>query len=389
MELVTEPVIHSAEEAGAFAREFQLLLRYLNVSDADMEKGQMRVEVNISLQRNFQFPRPRRSFGGQVGGQAISNFQTNPKSKIHPVIQPDVRSDDRTNSKLGLNQSEGLIGRTDLPNKSVLGTKVEIKNLNSFRVAEKAIEYETKRQTEMLEKGEKIVQETRGWDEKAQKTFSQREKESSHDYRYFPDPDLPKLKLHEIFNLEDLKNALPELPWQKRDRLKKFNISDEGVEIFVQNTLIGNYFESVISSFHNNLDTIKLASNYITSDILSHLKSKPDATLPAPVNVSRLIEMIVDGEISSRGAKDILEHMHGHDDDPMKIALEKGLLQKSDESALKAIVEKVLAENETVAAEYKQGKEASLQYLIGQIMRATKGSANPQVASKILKEMLR
>ena len=326
MELVTEPVIHSAEEAGAFAREFQLLLRYLNVSDADMEKGQMRVEANISV--------------------------------------------------------------SESPDK--FGTKVEVKNLNSFKAAEKAIKYEIERMTSLFEKGKsgEIVQETRGWDEKTQKTFSQRKKESSHDYRYFPDPDLPKLKLHEIFNLEDLKNALPELPWQKRDRLKKYNISDEGVEIFVQNTLIGNYFESVISSFHNNLDLIKIASNYITSDILSHLKSKSDATLPTPVNFSRLIEMIANGEISSRGAKDILEHMHGHDDDPMKIALEKGLLQKSDESELKAIIEKIIAENETVVAEYKQGKEASLQYLIGQIMKATKGSANPQVASKMLKEIL-
>jgi len=341
MELVTEPVIHSAEEANAFAREFQLLLRYLNVSDANMEKGQLRVEVNISLLQREESP--------------ISNDQFPNKSQI-------------VNSKLG--------------------TKVEIKNLNSFRAVEKAIEYEIKRQTEILERGGKIVQETRGWDEKTQKTFSQRKKESSHDYRYFPDPDLPKLKLHEIFNLEDLKNTLPELPWQKRNRLKKYNISDEGVEIFVQNMLIGNYFESVISFFHNNLDMIKLASNYITSDILSHLKSKPDVTLPAPVNISRLIEMITNGEISSRGAKDILEHMHGHDDDPMKIALEKGLLQKSDESELKAMIEKIIAENETVVAEYKQGKETALQYLIGQIMKASKGSANPQVVAKIFKKML-
>ena len=159
MEMVTEPDFHSSSEVKEFAQEFQRLLRYLGASDADMEKGQMRVEVNISI--------------GPEG-------------------------------KLGLNQSEGSIGRTDLQDKFVLGTKVEVKNLNSFRSVERAIEYEIKRQTEVLEKKEEVKQETRGWDENDQKTFSQRSKEEAHDYRYFPDPDLPPMNPRELFDIDAL-----------------------------------------------------------------------------------------------------------------------------------------------------------------------------------------
>ena len=326
MELVTEPVIKSAEQAGAFARELQVLLRSLGVSDADMEKGQMRVEANISIS-------------------------------------------------------------TD-PNK--FGTKVEVKNLNSFRSAESAIKYELERMTKLYEEGKEadIVQETRGWDEVKGTTFSQRKKESSHDYRYFPDPDLPKLKLSEVFDIDELNKNMPELPWDKRERYTKSGLSIETSEFFVQNNLLGNYFESVIGAFHGDIEKIKLASNYIATDIVAHMKANQDVSLPTPINVTELINMIAENKISSRGAKDILEHMHGHDDHPMKIALEKGLLQKSDEGELKQLIEKVIAENETVVVEYRQGKQASLQYLIGQIMKVSKGSANPQVAKKLLEEIL-
>jgi len=326
MELVTEPVIHSAEEAGAFARELQLLLRYLGVSDANMEKGEMRVEANISV-------------------------------------------------------SSG----------SELGTKVEVKNLNSFRGAERAIDYEVKRMTDLLEngRGDEIVQETRGWDEDKQQTFSQRLKESSEDYRYFPDPDLPKLKLYETFDINELQKSLPELPWQKRERYKKIGIKDEDIEVYIANALLGDYFEQVITAFDNDKTKIKLASNYITSDVAGHIKGKEDVTLPKSNHFSELIEMIGDGKISSRGAKDILEIMHGHDDSPMKIAEEKNLIQKSSEGDLKPIVEKVIKDNQNVAEDYKAGKEASLQFLVGQVMKETKGSANPQVVIKILKDLLK
>ena len=326
MELVTEPVIKSAEEAGAFARELQLLLRTLGVSESNMEKGQMRVEANISV------------------------------------------SDD--------------------PKK--FGIKVEVKNLNSFRSVERAIKYEVERMIDLLEagKGSEIVQETRGWDENKQTTFSQRAKESSHDYRYFPDPDLPKLKLTEAFDMKALEKSLPELPWKKRERLINLGITAEAAEIFVSNNMLGDYFENVTSSFKGDKEKIKLASNYITSDIMAILKLNADVTLPAPANFIELINMIAEGRVSSRGAKEILAHMHGHDDSPEKIADEKGLIQKSDEGELKAIIEKILAENETVVAEYKQGYEPALQFLVGQVMKISKGSANPQVAKKILLEML-
>ncbi|HUD03876.1 MAG TPA: Asp-tRNA(Asn)/Glu-tRNA(Gln) amidotransferase subunit GatB, partial [Candidatus Paceibacterota bacterium] len=187
MELVTEPVIHSAEQAGNFARELQLLLRYLGASEANMEKGEMRVEANISI-----------------------------------AVDGDTQtSADNT--------------RTDAEKKPKLGTKVEVKNLNSFKAAERAIAYEIKRHTELLERGEKIVQETRGWDENTGKTFSQRKKEDSHDYRYFPDPDLPKLKLSEIdeFSQKALKKGLSELPDEKRTRYaKEFGIKPADIHIY-------------------------------------------------------------------------------------------------------------------------------------------------------------
>lgn len=204
MELVTEPVIHSAKEAGDFARELQLLLRTLGVSEANMEKGEMRVEPNISLS----------------------------------------------------------------PNPDKFGTKVEVKNLNSFKAVEKAIEYELARMQALYEAGreDEIVQETRGWDENKQTTFSQRSKENANDYRYFPDPDIPKFMLSELFDMDALKLSLPELPWQKRDRYKKdFGLGEES-ETFVIDTELAKYFETVARNLQNT-DQIKTASNYILSDI--------------------------------------------------------------------------------------------------------------------------
>src|SRR3989344_7843479 len=220
MELVTEPVIHSAKEAADFAREFQLLLRYLGVAEANMEKGEMRVEANISITRSD--------------------------------LSPDLRSD-------------------------LLGTKVEVKNLNSFKVVEKAIEYEIKRQTKILEEGEKIAQETRGWDEQKGETFSQRQKEESHDYRYFPEPDIPKMKLSEFpeFSIEALKKELPELPKAKRERYTKdFEIKKNDIEIFIQNKKLAEFFE-VVAKILGEKKLIQLSANYIINDGVN------DTILPA------------------------------------------------------------------------------------------------------------
>lgn len=326
MELVTEPVIHSSREAGDFGRELQLLLKYLGVSEANMEKGQMRVELNISI------------------------------------------SDD--------------------PNK--LGTKVEVKNINSFRAVERAAEYEIKRMTELLEegKGDDIVQETRGWDEGKQSTFSQRKKENANDYRYFPDPDLPKLFLNEIFDLEKIESELPELPKAKRIRYQnEYGIKDEDIESYITDQELGSWFEQV-AIILNSKEKIKTASNYITSDYLGLKKSNLDIKLPEVKNFVELIEMVTDNKISSRGAKDILAMIVIEDNSPVAIAEAKGLLQKNDEGELKSIIQKIIDSNPAVVETYKGGKENAIMSLVGQVMKETGGSANPQLVTKLLKELL-
>ena len=332
MELVTKPcTFESMEEAAnagtKFAKEFQLLLWYLNVSEANMEKGEMRVEVNISVSKD---------------------------SKI-------------------------------------LGTKVEVKNLNSFRSVERAIKYELGRMKELIEenKVDEIVQETRGWDEGKQKTFSQRKKESSQDYRYFPDPDLPKLKLHEAFDLAKMKKKLPELPEAKRVRYKKdFGIKDEDIEVYINDTELGTWFEE-ISRILLDKDKIKIVSNYITTDFMGLKKANLDIQCPSANNMAELSSMIVEGKISSRSAKDILAMIVLKDASPLKIAKENNLLQSNDTEALKAIAQKIIDSNPKVVADYKGGKEQALMSLVGQIMKETKGSANPTITKQILKNMLK
>ncbi|MES2930252.1 MAG: Asp-tRNA(Asn)/Glu-tRNA(Gln) amidotransferase subunit GatB [Patescibacteria group bacterium] len=326
MELVTEPVIHSAKEAGDFGRELQLLLRYLGVSEANMDKGQMRVELNISISSD-----------------------------------PDT-----------------------------LGTKVEVKNINSFRSVERAAEYETKRMIDLLDggRGTEIVQETRGWDEAKQSTFSQRSKENANDYRYFPDPDLPKLYLSKAFDIEKLRSSIPELPQVKRDRYKTdYGIKDEDVETYIVDRELGAWFENIAEILKDN-DKVKTASNYITSDYLGLKKNNPNISMPRAENFAELIMMATGGEISSRAAKDILAMIVHEDISPRKIATDKDLLQKNDEGALTEIVQKVIDANPAVVATYKSGKENALMSLVGKIMKDTNGSANPQTVLKLLKELI-
>ena len=315
MELVTEPVIKTATEASNFARELQLLLKYLNVSGANMEKGEMRVEANVSV------------------------------AKVRPLDSEFPRSD--------------------------LGTKVEVKNLNSFKVVEKAIKFEMERQIEMLEKGEKVVQETRGWDENKEITFSQRLKESAHDYRYFPDPDLPALVIGDIpeFDEAALRASLPELPWQKRKRYKKdFRLKDGDIEIYVRQTEWGRLLEEV-AEILGDRDLVQLASNYITND------------LKTPVLAGSLVEvvkMISAGEVSSRGAKDILKILEASGGKPRLIAEERNLIQESDREVLKKVAEEILKEN----------SKAPIEFLVGQAMKKTNGRANPQVLKEIFTRIL-
>ena len=327
MELVTEPDITSAEQAKKFAQELQLILRYLGVSDADMEKGQMRVEANISLDK---------------------------------------------------------------------GTKVEIKNLNSFKAVERAIKYEIERQKEILESNEKIVHETRGWNEIKQKTFSQRTKETSEDYRYFPEPDLPPLEISKK-DIEKIRAEIPELPQARQERFKKeYKIPQSNIETLTVYKNLGDFFEASISELRawlksNRIKTniqplIKLTANYIITEFPKFIGKEIKIT---PENFAELIYLIFVGEISSSGAQEVLKEMFKTGTDPSQIIESKGLKQVSKEEDLEEIVEKIIKNNPQPVKDYKKGKETALQFLVGQTMKESKGKANPKVANKLLKKKLR
>ncbi|MBX4200277.1 Asp-tRNA(Asn)/Glu-tRNA(Gln) amidotransferase subunit GatB [Candidatus Parcubacteria bacterium] len=322
MELVTEPVIHDTLTAVTFAKELQLILKYLNASNANMEKGEMRVEANISLAE-----------------------------------------------------------------KGKRGTKVEVKNLNSFKAVEKAIEYEIKRQSELLEKGEEIKQETRGWDENREVTFSQRSKEESHDYRYFPDPDLPKLHISQIseFSIKELKESLPLLPEEKREYYKDIGIKSEDAEVYIRNQKLGKFFEEAANGESKEFG--KLISNYIVSDLLNYLNEGENKISISPLSFKNLLLMTHKGELSSRATKDILKTMITEGGEARDIAERLKLFQTSDGDALKSVVLKVISENGKAVNEYKSGNINSLQFLIGQAMKNFRG-ANPVAVKEILKKQL-
>lgn len=324
MELVTEPVIHDAKTASAFARELQLLLRSLGVSDAHMEKGQMRVEANISVGKG-----------------------------------------------------------------TTLGTKVEVKNLNSFKAVEGAIEHEVSRQIELLESGGQVVQETRGWDEARGKTFSQRKKESSHDYRYFPDPDIPKLKLDVAgdLHISRLNEISDKLPANKRLKLENLGIARNQIEILVSDADAENFFITATAGAQG-VARVALTANYITSDIIGLLSARAlsfdvlDAD--APVRFAALVAMIDSKMITSRVAKDLLPEVLFERMDPVSLVTERGLAAVDSSGALLGAIDEVIRTNGKVADEYRAGKEASLQFLIGQVMRATRGSADPAMLKELL-----
>ena len=333
MEMVTEPDLSSGKEARKFAQELQLIFRYLNISSADMEKGQMRVEVNISLSKNNK-----------------------------------------------------------------LGTKVEIKNLNSFRSVEKAIDYEIARQSEILDDGEKIIQETRGWHDKKQITVSQRKKEEAYDYRYFPEPDLPALHFNQDF-INKIKSEISELPWAKRIRLKEeYGLEDAVVENFVYNKDLGEYFEKAVSELlswvseeENKKKLIKLTANYVIGDfwaLFDKAEIKELEKKVNPENFAELMKMIYKKEISSKIAKQLLLEMFKTGADPSNIIEEKNLSQMGNEKELEKIVKGIIAKSPKPVNDYKKGKQNALQFLAGQVMKETEGRAKPDVVQKLLKKFL-
>lgn len=357
MELVTEPDFESGKEVKEFAEELQLILRYAGISDADMEKGQMRVEVNISM-----------------------------------------------------NTEEQLKSRK-------FGTKVEIKNLNSIKVASDAVDYEIKRQTEAINSGEKIRQETRGWDDAKKATFSQRLKEGSADYRYFPEPDLPPLK-YDKTQIELIKAKLPELPQQRRERFKRYGIPDANIEIFTVAKHLGNYYEEVASEldaaamdYHKkkgltgnepaepHITLMKLhtlAANYIITEFPALLNMDSTRELDdiegikiSPEAFAELMVLIFHKELSSTSAKTVLKEMAQTGLHPEQIMQEKNLGQVSDEGDLNKAVLEVIVENPKPVEDYKKGKKETLKFLVGKTMAKTAGRANPQIVAEILEKELK
>lgn len=332
MELVTEPDIKNAAQALAFGKELQLILRYLGVSDADMEKGHMRLEANISL-------------GKIVAG------------------------------------------------KLEMGTKVEVKNINSFKAVAGAIEYELKRQKDVLEGGERVVQETRGWDDVKFKTVSQRLKEGAHDYRYFPEPDLVPFETA-VFHPEEMRFNLPELPAMKRLRLtEEFGLDEKQIETLVGDMQMSDFFEEAVSEFQSESKSsdYKILLNYLVGDLrgLMNVSGVGFEELKiTPEHLAHVVLFIEQGKITSRQAKDMLKKIFETGVDPEDIlSTEGGVI--SGEAELMRIAEEILKENEAAVSDYKKGKTASLQFLIGKAMGKLKGRGNPDTLRRIFEDSLR
>ena len=323
MELVTEPDFTSADQIVDFARELQLMLRYLGVSDANIEQGQMRVEANISLN---------------------------------------------------------------------MGTKTEVKNIGSFRSVHDAVEYELKRQEEALRAGGKLVQETRGWDEAKQKTISQRSKEQAHDYRYFPEPDMPPFETA-VFDLDIVRASVPELPAQKRVRFaREYRLDEKQSNALVADMATANYFEQAVSEFREDAPDGSAITiyNYLMSD-LRGLMNQNSATFIdlkiQPEHLARLARLIEGGKITSRQAKDMLVKMYETGADPEEI-MKSDNIGISDNDEVEAVVIAIIAAHHAAAADYKKGKVASLQFLIGQAMAKLKGRARPDALKAIFEKNL-
>jgi aspartyl-tRNA(Asn)/glutamyl-tRNA(Gln) amidotransferase subunit B len=353
MEMVTEPVIPDAATAKAFCQHFQQVLRYLDISGADMEKGEMRCEANVSVQKK--------------GSWKYSKGQIMPKGA------------------------------------QKLSSKVEVKNINSFRSLEKAIEFEVQRQSALLDKGEVVEQQTRGWDDNKNETIGQRVKETSADYRYFPEPDLPPLRFTKK-EIALLKATLPELPEEKVVRFRnEYNLSDYDARTLVLDKKLAGYAEAVISELQawvissgdqwerQNTVLAKLTANWITNEFSKLLKvHKKDVneTLITAENFAELILLLHKSKINSSAAQSILEAMFISGGEPKEIMNTLGVSQVNDEEQIMKVINSVMTENPKLVQEYRDGKVTLLQFFIGKVMAKTKGSANPDIVNTLLKENL-
>jgi aspartyl-tRNA(Asn)/glutamyl-tRNA(Gln) amidotransferase subunit B len=332
MELVTEPAMHTPEEAGNFARELQLLLRYLGASEANMEKGQMRVEANVSVARKGEMSK----------------------------------------------------------------TYVEIKNLNSFRTMERAVAYEIDRQIKLMKEGGVLQKQTLGWDENKACTFPQRSKEGSADYRYFPDPDLPSLKISEIRGLDakTLSQSLPELPAARRSRYMGWGLKPDDAELYVRDTRFGNFIDQIQDMLGTG-SVLVTSSNYLANDIANIIRETEERDTENKQNIAikteyfvGMMQKVEEKKLSSRAAKDLLKEVWFSGADPVKLAEERGLLGGVDMAALKKVVEGVLAVNPSVVQDYKNGKIAAIEFLFGQCMKQLRGAGDPAQIREVLKGAL-
>jgi len=354
VEMVTEPVIADAAEAKKFCQHYQQILRYLDISNADMEKGEMRCEANISLQKPATW---------------------------------DYRP------------QEGIVPKKGLR----LNAKVEIKNINSFRAVEKAIKFEIKRQTDALDSGEKIKPETRGWNDSRGETYRQRTKETSADYRYFPEPDIPPLVFTPEY-LEKLRTKLIELPLAKARRFQEqYSFAPADAEIIIADRHLADFTENTMSELRAWINSTgdnwerqkkklaKTMANWLISELFKYLNKDKKSIREikiTPENFAELILLIYQGKVNSTAGQQILAVMYEQSGDPTDIMSDLGLEQIDDEAALAAIIQDILKKNEAQADQYRAGKNNVLQYLIGQTMAATKGKANPKIIEKILIKFL-
>lgn len=325
LEIVSEPDIHSAHEAKAYARELWLLMRYADVSDADLYHGNMRFDVNVSVSKD----------------------------------------------------------------KNSLGTRSETKNLNSFKSVEKAVEYEVKRQIDLLEQGEKVVQETRGWDDAKQKTFSQRSKEDAHDYRYFPDPDIPPVVITQTA-IESVKAAMPTLPGEMRTKLAELHLEISAIETLLDEMPAGVFIAGLLDN-KSNTPHVKRVANWLVGEVLGLIgsgKASWDGLKLDETGLLKLAQMAEENQLSSTSAKVVLHELITNGGDPEQIANQKNLLQVSDESAITEIVSKVLGDNPQAAEDVKQGEMKAIGFLVGQVMKESKGQANPGLAQGLIKKQL-
>ena len=323
MEIVSKPDLRSPDEVNAYVKKLRSIMRYLGTCDGNMQEGSLRADVNVSVRK-----------------KGSKEF----------------------------------------------GTRCEIKNVNSIKFMQMAIEYEANRQVDLIEDGQSIDQETRLFDTKKNETRSMRSKEDAHDYRYFPDPDLLPLEVSEDF-IEKLKLEIPELPDEKKKRfIEKFKLSPYEATILVSDYETSNYFENVIKK-----SDVKLATNWIIGELFAALNEKNLEITESPIsagNLSKLINLIKDGTISGKIAKTVFENMMEGDKDPKKIVEEKGLKQESDPKALEALIDKVIDDNREKATEYKSGKVKLFGFFVGQVMKVSAGKANPQLVNEILKKKL-